>query len=262
MQTRQKLVSSTELRRHLATRQGMFVAAAVVTVAAAAFLLIFLSQYRDRVTDSSEVNVAVAKSLIEKGSSGDVIVEKGLYEIQAVRKSDLDDGAVTDPAALRGKVAADDIFPGDQMTSSDFATGTDSLASKITGTERAISIPLDPAHGLIGEVDAGDRVDVLAGFTVQGSFRGRPSMRTILQNALVLKAPAEVKTKAASLNKTQNVVIRASDEKAAQIAYAIDNGKVWLTLRPKAGAENSPPSNVALESLLAGTTPIRVGSGR
>jgi hypothetical protein len=64
------------------------------------------------------------------------------------------------------------------------------------------------------------------------------------------------------VNKTQDVVVRASDEKAEQIAYAVDNGKVWLTLRPKAGAESSPTRTVALETLLVGTKPIPVGSGR
>jgi Flp pilus assembly protein CpaB len=240
----------------------MFVAAGLVAVLAGAFLMVFLSQYRARVTDGTLVNVAVAKSLIEKGSSGDVIVDKGLFEIQQIRKSQLDSGAVTNPATLRGKVATDDIFPGDQMTGSDFKVGTDSIAGKITGFERAVSIPLDSAHGSIGEIGTGDHVDVLAGFTVQGAYRGRPALRTILQNALVLKAPSEVKTRGASVNKTQNVVIRATDKKAAQIAYAVDNGKVWLTLRPKAGAESSPPSTVALETLVAGTTPIPVRRGR
>jgi Flp pilus assembly protein CpaB len=258
MQTPRKMIMSTELRRQIATRQGMFVVAGLVTVLAGAFLMLFLSQYRARVTDDAQVNVAIAKSLIEKGSSGDVIVTNGLFEMAKVKKSDLKAGAVTDPSKLRGKIATEDVFPGDQLTTSKFAAGSGSIGSKITGYDRAISIPLDSSHGLIGDINAGDRVDVLAGVNIGGSqaSRGRPVIRTILQNALVLKAPASAKSGATSLNHDQDVVVRASDKKAGQIAYAADNGKVWLVLRPKAGALQSKPSLIGLETLLVGSTPI------
>jgi Flp pilus assembly protein CpaB len=261
MQAPHKLISTTEVRRQLATRQGTFVLAGIVTVAAAVFLLVFLTQYRTRITDKSEVNVTVARSLIEKGSSGDVIVTKALFAIDKVRKSDLKSGAVTDPAKLRGKVATDDIYPGEQIQRSDFKAGTDTIGGEITGVERAISVPLDSAHGMIGDVKAGDRVDVLGGFNEDRGTRGRPVVGTIVQDALVLKAPSQAAGNA-NLNKTQNVVVRASDRKAAQIAFAADNGKVWLVLRPKAGAEQNVPSPVSLERLLVGTRPITVrGTG-
>jgi Flp pilus assembly protein CpaB len=256
MQSPRKLFTSTEFRRQLSTRQGMFAVAGLVTVLAGAFLLLFLSQYRARVTDSSQVNVAIARSLIEKGSSGDVIVSNGLFEMAKVKKSELKGGAVTNPAKLRGQVAAEDIFPGTQLTASEFTAGSGTIGSKITGLDRAISIPLDSAHGIIGDVSAGDRVDVLGGFNVEGTTRGRPMMRTLLQNILVLKAPSSGKVSATSLDKTQNVVLRVPDTKVGQLAWASDNGKVWLVLRPKAGAQQSPPSLVGIESLLVGTRPI------
>ena len=249
---------STEMRRQLSTRQGMLVVAGLITVAAAAFLLLFLSAYRARVTDSSEVNVMVARGLIEKGSSGDVIVTKDLFQMDRVRKSELKAGAVTEPAKLRGQVAATDIYPGEQIQRSDFKAGSDSIGNKIAGAERGISIPVDSAHGMIGQLKTGDHVDVLGGFNQQTMSSGRPILRMILQDALVLSVPSKV-VGSTNLNKTQNVVLRASDRKAAQIAFAADNGKVWLMLRPKAGAENSPPSAVRLESLLAGTAPVRRG---
>ena len=86
-------------------------------------------------------------------------------------------------------------------------------------------------------------------------------LRYILQDALVLKAPPKAAS-GSTLNKTQNVLVRASDRKAAQIAFAVDNGKVWLMLRPKAGAEQNPASLVTLERLLVGTRPIKTKRGR
>jgi Flp pilus assembly protein CpaB len=261
MQAPRKLFSTSEVRRQLSTRQGMFVFAGLVTVVAAAFLLLFLGQYRARITDSSEVNVMVASGLIEKGSSGDVIVSKSLFQVDKVRKSDLVAGAVTNPAKLRGQVATDDVYPGEQITMSKFATGSDSMGTKISGDERAVSIPMDSAHGMVGDIKVGDHVDVAAGFNEQRGIRGRPVLRIILQDALVLKAPPKAATGSTSLNKTQNVVVRASDRKAAQIAFAADNGKVWILLRPKAGAEQNPPSLITLERLLVGSRPIKTGSG-
>lgn len=261
MQAPRKMFSTTEVRRQLATRQGMFVFAGLVTIAAAAFLMLFLSQYRARITDSSEVNVMVASGLIEKGSSGDVIVSKSLFQVDKVRKSDLEAGAVTDPAKLRGQVASDDVYPGEQISKSDFTTASDTIGTKISGNERAVSIPMDSAHGMVGDLKVGDHVDVAAGFNEQKGLRGRPVLRTILQDALVLKVPAKAAS-GSTLNKTQNVVIRASDRKAAHIAFAADNGKVWLMLRPKAGAEQNQPSLVTLERLLVGTKPITTKRGR
>src|SRR5437667_318839 len=144
MQPPSKLLSTTELRRALSTRQGTFVVAGVVALLAGAFLLLFLSRYRASVTDSSPVKVLVAKALIEKGSSGDVILTTGMVEQATVKKTELKGGAVKEPSAIRGKVAADDVYPGEQLTSSDFTASTGSLANEITATERAIAPPRDP----------------------------------------------------------------------------------------------------------------------
>ena len=45
---------------------------------------------------------------------------------------------------------------------------------------------------MIGEIQTGDHVDVLAGFNVDaGTGPSRPMLRSVMQNALVLKAPVE-----------------------------------------------------------------------
>jgi len=69
-------------------------------------------------------------------SLGDVIVTNGLFEMAKVKKSDLKAGAVTDPSKLRGKIASEDVFPGDQLTTQKFEAGSGSIGSKITGYDR------------------------------------------------------------------------------------------------------------------------------
>ena len=55
------------------------------------------------------------------------------------------------------------------------------------------------------------------------------------------------------------VVLRVSDKDAPQLAFSSDNGKLWISLRPPAGAKQDPPSTVTLNRLLLGMDPIPVG---
>ena len=64
-------------------------------------------------------------------------------------------------------VTTHDLVRGQQLTTADFAKPSDPVMSKLGAGDRAMTIPLDSAHGMIGNVQAGDHVDVLAGFEVQ-----------------------------------------------------------------------------------------------
>ena len=266
MQVDRRFVPGSEVRRLVSTRQGTLAVAGLVAVVAGVFLLLFLSNYRRSVGDTSPETVLVAKSLIEKGSSGDVIITSGLFETNRITKHEARSGVITDPAKLRGQVASTDVYPGEQLTVSDFTKTTDSLANKISGYDRAISIPLDSAHGMIGEVKPGDHVDVLAGFNVDnaisGAGSGKPVLRTIMQNAVVLRAPASAKNSATGVEKTENVVLKAPDKVAWRLAFASEYGKVWIVLRAKAGSGQSTPSLVTLDNLLFGSKPIASNGGR
>jgi Flp pilus assembly protein CpaB len=176
-----------------------------------------------------------------------------------VQQDSLQTGALSSAAALAGTVATHDIYPGEQLTTADFASGADPLRGQLSGDQRAMNIPIDSAHGLVGAVRAGDKVDVLAGFNAASSDtgRGRPELRTLAENLLVLKAPAAGNTQ--NGNASQNLTVRVTGDLAAQLAFASDNGKIWFVLRPPAGATNTRPSSVTLDSLLSGAPTITVG---
>ena len=53
-----------------------------------------------------------------------------------------------------------------------------------------------------------------------------------------------------------NISLKVDDVKAAKLTFASDNGKVWLALRPSAGAKSSPPAIVTVETLLLGIPPV------
>ena len=70
--------------------------------------------------------------------------------------------------------------------------------------------------------------------------------------------PTGVGEKASRGSATTNVSLRVNDLEAAQLAFASDNGKLWLALRPSAGAKASRSDIVTIETLLLGVPPVRI----
>jgi Flp pilus assembly protein CpaB len=252
------------VQKMLSTRGGTVALGGVAALMAAFVLLLYLNQYRSSVTaDSEPVTVLVARTLIEKGMPGDVVGLRKLFQPDEAPKSQVKDGAITDPSTLRGRIAVEDIYPGQQLTVADFAGTTDAIGAKLAGRHRAIAVPVDAARGMVGRVEPGDRVDVLAGFNVLGSTaggQGRPVVKVMMQNALVLDAPAQTAAGIGAANQTANIVLRVNRDQATEIAWAVDNGKVWLVLRPRAGAPATKPGVATAESVLTGVRPITVYS--
>ena len=181
MQLATKLVS---------TRRGTLIAALLIALLAGASILLYLNSYRDSLkAQGALVTVLVAKQTIPKGTSGSVVASKDLYTVTTIRESQLLEGAMSDPATLRDKVATREIFEGAQLTATDFGAAGDSLAAQLTDRERIVSVPLDAAHGLIDGIEPGNRVDVYAGFNVIplgadgrpiNGGQARPMLRLIL----------------------------------------------------------------------------------
>ena len=141
------------------------------------------------------MTVLVAKRTIPKGTAGSVVAAKDFYTVTTIRESQLLEGAMSDPATLRDRVATREIFEGAQLTAVDFGAAGDSLAAQLTDRERIISVPFDSAHGLIDGIEPGNRVDVYAGFNVIplgpdgkpiNGGQARPMLRLILSDVPVL----------------------------------------------------------------------------
>lgn len=237
----------------LSTRRGTILVGAGAALLAGILLLVYINRYRANVAGSQElVPVLVAKHLIQKGAPGSVIGTQGSFQSITIAKDRLRDGAFTDPSTLSGLVAAHDIYKGQQLTAADFVpTAPDALQNKLSGKARAISIPIDTPHGMLGQIVPGDHVDVYVGLEQQGPGGTMPVLKLLMENTLVLKTPG-VGGAAAG-----NVVLRANGVQAAALAFAADNGKLWLVLRPATGAKPVRPSPVTVQRLLLGVRPVR-----
>jgi Flp pilus assembly protein CpaB len=252
----------------LSTRRGTMAVGIGAALLAAILLLVFLSRYKHSVNSASEpMTVLVAKSLIQKGTPGDVIGSTGLFQTSSVPRDELKDGAFVDPASLQGRLAVDDIYPGQQLTAASFGfTAPGAISNKLAKLQRAITLPLDSAHGMIGQIQSGDEVEVLGGFQVQrinpdgtpaANAATRPLLRVIVPKAFVLAAPGAADGGVGG-GGAKNIVLRVTDRQAMNLAFASDNGRIWVALRPRTGARSARHDLVSLETLLLGVKPIQV----
>ena len=255
-------------QRLLSTRGGTIAVSAAAAILAAAVFIAYLHRYRDSVNSSSQpMTILVSKGLIEKGTPGNVVGSEGLYQTTSTPKEEVLDGAITDPDLLRGRVATEDIYPGQQLTLSQFTlSGADTIGNRLTADQRAISVPIDAAHGLIGKVQTGDRVDVFGGFNVKRlnpdgtpdpEAAERPVLKLIMEDVTVIDAP-ELAAGGFARTEKSELTLRVTDEQAAELAFASDNGKVWIILRPKANAKATAPDIVTLETVLFGAPPVAI----
>jgi Flp pilus assembly protein CpaB len=250
-------------QRLISTRRGSLYMAAVAALLAGVVILAYLNRYRENLqAGATPMTVLIARQTIPKGTPGSVVASKGLLTATTIRESQLREGAFSDPASLTGRVATREIYEGSQLTAADFSATASSLAGTLTERERILTIPLDTAHGLIGKVEEGNRVDVYAGFNVQalradGSPVEGVPVRAVLKRILSNVPVVRVDESAAGMGaRTTNVGLLVNDNEAADLAFSSDNGKIWLSLRPSAGAKSSKPAIVTVETVLLGARPL------
>jgi Flp pilus assembly protein CpaB len=233
----------------LTTRRGTITLGVVAAVLAAIALLVYLNQYRNSVNSGAQpVSVLVAKSLIQKGTPGNIVGTTGLYELTSIPKKQVKTGAFVDPATLTGKVAAIDIYPGQQLTDADFVPGdAAALTQNLARNQRAVVVALDSPGEVGGQIVAGDHVDAWVLFNAQGANGvSRPAVREVFQDMYVMGV------------NSGNVTLRATPQVAGELIYASANAKIWLALRPVNGTTASKPPVITANDLL-GLPSIRVG---
>lgn len=239
MEAVQKRPPIEGLKHFASTRRGAYTIAAASAVLAGLVLLVFITKYKNNVDAGlAPAPVLTADRLIPAGTAGNEVLSEKLFKPTAVSERDLKLGAVTDSSSLAGKVAVRDILPGQQIVAADFIAGADPIRSRLHGTDRAIQIPVDKNHALIGTLRVGDRVDVLTTFDSTADGRNdvkrlKPLIRGVRIMAL----------------RAGSVIVEAPDKEAAALSFAADNGRLTFLLRPPVGAENSRDITVTEDSV-------------
>ena len=222
-------ISSSKL---FTTRQGTVLLGVIAAVVAAIALIVYLNHYKSSVGSAQTVSVLVASKLIQQGTSGDVLrTTPGYYETKPYTKSDVESGAIQDPATLAGLTATTDISPGQQLTASDFSSTGGGLATTLNPQQRAVVVALGSPQAVGNQISAGSHVDFWVLTSASGSSGvSRPVAKLLFQDMYVLAVNGG------------NVTLRAeSPTQAGQIIYASTNDSIWLALRPTVGTTPKPP---------------------
>src|SRR3954453_6758196 len=251
------------MNRVLSTRYGALSVAAVLALVAVGMVLLYAHKYRSSLGSSNgTVTVLVANRTITQFTPGNQVVDGAMYSSRKVPSGAAVDGAVSDPDQLKGLVARSDIYPGEQLTTNQFVkSSTTSPTVKLTAVQRAISFPVDAASGLVGQIQAGDHVDVVATFDVTPlGANGLPLTgaqpialtKAIVSDALVLNAPAAPSSTDAG--RSDPVLTLAIDVNDVQRGlFAQEKGPIWCPLRPPGSAENVKPSVLDVAAVLRGS---------
>ena len=101
---------------------------------------------------------------------------------------------------------------------------------------------------MVGQIAAGDHIDIFVGVNRQASSGSQPVIKLLMEDVTVLRAPVA--------GGSGLYTLRASGRQAAVLAFASDNGKLWFVLRPASGAKTVVPGYVSAQSLLLGLKPV------
>lgn len=209
-------------------------------VLATILLIVYLDRYRARVGgNNAPTPVLVAKRTIPAGTPGTIVTSQLMYAPTTLPKKEVEEGAIADPQFLTGRAAAADILPGQQITAADFAATTSTTVdSQITGTQRALSIALDPVHGSLSQLKAGDEVDIYINYIPPGES----------EVVVELFRPA-IKVLAVPGVEGGNLVLRVETRDSADFALAADHTRMTFVLRPASGAKKTPQDRVTANDL-------------
>ena len=259
------------MTRVLTSRIGAFGMAGVLAVAAAALVLVYLANHDSSLRSSSgKVTVLVATRTIPQFTPGNQVVDGQMFRESSVSRDALADGAITDSDTLKGLVARNDVYPGEQLTTNQFQrSDTTNVAVKLKADQRAIGFPVDPASGLIGQLQAGDHVDVIATFDVLPLGKNGlpltggqaiPLTRTIVSDALVLTAPQPSSGGPAGGGDSAHgpsLTLAVATDDVNRVMFAQQKGAVWFVLRPPGSAQDVGAHIVDVDAVLRGVNSAR-----
>ena len=259
------------LSRVFSTRAGAIVVALLLAAVAVAVVVIYAGNYRSSVKDSgNQVPVLVATRQIDQFTPGNQVVDGSMFRTQTVPADSRVDGAVTNPSQLKGLVAKSDIYPGEQLTTNQFQrSDTTNVAVKLQPDQRAIGFPVDPASGLIGQIQSGDHVDVIATFDVLPIGKNGlpltggqaiPLTRTIVSNALVLTAPQPSSAGPSNGGDSAHgpsLTLAVGTDDVNRVMFAQQKGSVWFVLRPPGSSQDVGADIVDVDAVLRGVNSAR-----
>jgi pilus assembly protein CpaB len=216
---------------------------------AALFAYFYVNSAQDRAFKGTElVSSLVVTGDVAKGATGDEVLGKELIKTESVPARYRPATAVTDPEAIRGKVAAANVVKGQVLVEGMFV---DPLVAQETAAKRvplgqvAVTVKVDDVTGVAGLITPGDKVNILS--------KGPDGVeRTLFENVNVLyigksAAPAPGSTQAVVTEASNLITFAVPPLAAEKIVFAshLEHGIHLTLVHPENKPVPVPPVNGA-----------------
>jgi Flp pilus assembly protein CpaB len=223
---------------------GIAVALAIVAALLTSFYVTNYKRHVQRGED--QVTVLVAKHDIPVGTAGSDAA--GELSATEVPRRSVVPGAISSPDEIKNKVASEQTFAGEQVTTSRFSAISETgIQGQLRGTMRAYQIKGDSNELLAGTLKTGDHVDLIAALP---AGRDHIVSRVVLRHVKVLQAPASPAPGSkltGSVDANFSTILGLTDSQAQKFELVLaattdsPNGVTWhLALRPVVHDADSP----------------------
>ena len=240
-------MNTTNRLWHVSVAVGLALLAVLLTT-------FYVTNYKRHVQrGESQVPVLVASKDIPVDTQGADLVSGTWLTKAMVPRRQVVPGAVSSVDQVRGLIATEPTYAGEQVTTRRFGTPAErGVRAQLKGTQRVIEVTGDQHQLLAGTLRAGDHVDVVGGW--QAGAGNTNVARVFIRDLLVLSAPTAPKAGSGGIAPGTGFAaqLRLSDSESQRLEWMIAHGKDWrLEIRPSANSASSPRSYVNSEALLA-----------
>lgn len=241
--------------------------ALALSVVAVLLVFYYVAQERGRLQEDQElVSVWVATKNIPAGTTGAELTSGGYIEEKEIERSSLSSSVLLDPQDVAAKVVVNDIYRGEQVSVLRFRSEAQrGVRAQISGNQRAIEVPGGRQQLLVGTLQAGDHVDVVATIGYKwvqfpGVPEGAPNeqltaTRVVLRDIPVLRAAGtgDVASQISEgPDQSLSVLLAVTDAQAQKLHFVTrGDGPEWtLALRPPVDSADSPESVETVATIL------------
>jgi pilus assembly protein CpaB len=231
-------------------KRAVAVVLAVVMAAIAAIALVsYVRGVETEVRQEAEaVDAYVAKEEIPAGMSAGEAISQGFIAREPVPRRNLADGAITSLDQLEGQVATVNIAQGEQILVTRFGQTAQvgSGLGEIPEDLQAISLSVGYDPGVLGFINPGDRVSVMARIGDDETARAQFVVQDVEVLALgrrVISTSEEGETGSSIQYSDEQVrlTLAVLPEQAEILAFAIWQGDVYFTLLPEGQGTSDTP---------------------
>ena len=220
---------------HVAAAAGLALLAVLLTT-------FYVTNYKRHVQHGeAQVTVLVAAKDIPADTAGAEIVSGKWLTEETVARRQVVPGAISNPDQVRGLVATQPTYAGEQVTARRFGTPSErGIRAQIQGTQRAVQVAGDANQVLAGTLRAGDHVDILGAWVLPDNGE---IARIVIRDSLVLSAPTAPKGGSTGVGSPGVFAaqLRLTDAQSQKLEWILAHGKDWRFVeRPSTDAANSP----------------------